>query len=278
MVIDYRKLNAKTIDDKFPIPNITEVLDKLGRNVYFATLDLTSEFHQIEMEEKSVPKTAFNTDNGHFEFKRMPFGLKNVPATFQRMMNSILKDQINKKCLVYLDDIIVFGISLQEHLKNLKEIFENLWKNNLKIQPDKSEFLMKEAGYLGHVISEKGIKPNPDKIVAVKNYPIPRTQKEIKAYPGLLGYYRKFIPDFAKLMKPLTKSFKEGSKININDDEYINSLEKSKILLINSPILQYPNFDETFTLTTDASNYALGAVLSQNKDGKDLPIAYASRT
>ena len=174
MVVDYRKLNAKTVDDKFPIPNITEVLDKLGRNVYFTTLDLTSGFHQIEMEKESISKTAFNTDRGHFEFKRMPFGLKNAPATFQRMMNSILKDQINKKCLVYLDDIIVFGTSLQEHIGNLREIFKKLQENNLKIQPDKSEFLMKEVGYLGHIISENGIQPNPDKIVTIKNYPIDR--------------------------------------------------------------------------------------------------------
>ena len=145
MVIDYRKLNAKTVDDKFPIPNITEVLDKLGKNIYFTTLDLMSGFHQIEMETESIPKTAFNTDNGHYEFKRMPFGLKNAPETFQRMMNAVLKDQINKKSLVYLDDIIVFGTSLQEHMDNLKEIFEKLRENNLKIQPDKSEFLMKEV-------------------------------------------------------------------------------------------------------------------------------------
>ena len=126
------------------------------------------------MGTESIPKTAFNTDKGHYEFKRMPFGLKNAPATFQRMMNAVLKDQINKKCLVYLDDIIVFGTSLQEHMDNLKEIFEKLRENNLKIQPDKSEFLMKEVSYLGHIISEEGIRPNPDKIKAIKNYPIPK--------------------------------------------------------------------------------------------------------
>jgi len=109
MVIDYRKLNAKTIDDKIPIPNITEVLDKLGKNIYFTTLDLTSGFHQIGMEKESILKTAFNTDSGHYEFNRMPFGLKNAPATFQRMMNMVLRNEINKRCLVYLDDIIVFA-------------------------------------------------------------------------------------------------------------------------------------------------------------------------
>jgi Reverse transcriptase (RNA-dependent DNA polymerase)./Integrase core domain. len=278
MVIDYRKLNAKTIDDKFPIPNITEVLDKLGKNTYFTTLDLTSGFHQIQMENESIPKTAFNTDSGHFEFKRMPFGLKNAPATFQRAMNYVLRNEINKTCLVYLDDIIILGTSLQEHINNIRRIFQILRTHNLKIQLDKSEFLMKEVAYLGHLISEKGTKPNPNKITAVKIYPIPKTTKEIKAYLGLLGYYRKFIPNFAKLTKPLTNCLKKGNKIDINDENYKQSFEESKTLLINAPILQYPDFEKTFTLTTDASNYALGAVLSQNIDGKDLPIAYASRT
>ena len=278
MVIDYRKLNAKTVGDKFPIPNINEVLDKLGKNIYFTTLDLTSGFHQIQMDEESIPKTAFNTDEGHFEFKRMPFGLKNAPATFQRVMNHVLKEEINKRCLVYLDDIIIFGTSLQEHMENIKRIFLKLRKHNLKIQLDKSEFLMKEVAYLGHIISRDGIRPNPNKIDAVKNYPVPKTTKEIKTYLGLLGYYRKFIPNFAKLTKPLTNCLKKGSKIEINNVKYRESFEESKKLLINSPILQYPDFDKTFTLTTDASNYALGAVLSQSVDGKDLPIAYASRT
>ena len=123
MVIDYRKLNTKTIDDKFPIPNITEVLDKLGKNTYFTTLDLTSGFHQIQMDNESVPKTAFNTDSGNFEYKRMPFGLKNAPATFQRAMNYVLRNEINRTYLVYLDDIIILGTSLQEHINNIRKLF-----------------------------------------------------------------------------------------------------------------------------------------------------------
>ena len=143
----------------------------------------------------------------------MPFGLKNDPGTFQRMMNMILRDQINKRCLVYLDDIFVFGTRLQEHMDNLKVIFEKLKEHNLKIQLDKSEFLMKEIVYLGHIISEEGIKPNSEKIKAVKDYPIPKNTKEIKAYLGLLGYYRKFIYNFAKLTKPMTKCLKEVARL-----------------------------------------------------------------
>lgn len=278
MVIDYRKLNSKTVDDKFPIPNITEILDRLGRNVYYTTLDLASGFHQLQMSEDSIPKTAFTSETGHYEFLRMPFGLKNAPATFQRLMNYILKDYINKICLVYLDDIIILGTSLQEHIENIQKIFQVLRQHNLKIQLDKSEFLRKEVAYLGHIVSQEGVKPNPSKIKAVKEYPIPKTQKEIKTYLGLLGYYRKFIPNFAKLTKPMTSCLKKGNKVDINHSDYRTSFEHSKELLINAPILQYPDFNKQFTLTTDASNYAIGAVLSQNYEGKDLPIAYASRT
>ena len=137
------------------------------------------------------------------------------------MMNMVLRNEINKRCLVYLDDIIVFGTSLQEHMENLKIIFERLKENNLNIQLDKSEFLRKEVAYLGHIISEEGIRPNPDKINAVKNYPIPKTTKEVKAYLGLLSYYRKFISNFTKLTKPMTKCLKKGRTIDIKDKDYI---------------------------------------------------------
>lgn len=246
--------------------------------MYYTTLDLASGFHQVKMHPGSIPKTAFNTDRGHFEFIRMPFGLKNAPATFQRLMNYVLRDYINKICLVYLDDVIILGTSLQEHCENIRKVFQKLLEYNLKIQLDKSEFMRKEVAYLGHVVTQDGIKPNPDKIAAVKNFPIPKTPKEIKQFLGLLGYYRKFVPNFAKLTKPLTNCLKKGNVVDFERQDYIKSFDECKNLLINSPILQYPNFDQEFTLTTDASNYALGAVLSQQINNKDMPIAYASRT
>ena len=278
MVIDYQKLNDKTITDKFPIPNITDILDRLGRCKYFTTLDLASGYHQIEVNEKDMPKTAFNVENGHYEFTRMPFGLKNAPSTFQRLMNHILKDLVGKECLVYLDDIIILGSSLEEHIQNLEKVFKVLQEANLQVQLDKSEFLKTEVEYLGHVVTPEGVKPNPNKINAIKKFPIPKTQTEIKQFLGLLGYYRRFINNFAKITKPLTKALKKGEKVNINDSEYKNSFEQCKQLLINDPILQYPDYDKQFIVTTDASNFAIGAVLSQKFDNKELPIAYASRT
>lgn len=277
IVVDFRKLNEKTIDDKYPIPNIADVLDKLGNCQYFTTLDLASGFHQVEMSPQDIPKTAFNVEHGHFEFLRMPMGLKNSPSTFQRVMDNVLRELQNTICLVYLDDIIVFSTSLQEHMVNLEKVFQKLRESNFKIQMDKSEFLKLETAYLGHIISREGIKPNPDKISAIQNYPLPKTPTEIKRFLGLIGYYRKFIPNFARIAKPMTQCLKKGSKITF-DQDYLDCFDKCKSLLINDPILQYPDFNKEFVLTTDASKLAIGAVLSQGPIGSDKPIAYASRT
>lgn len=277
IVIDYRKLNTKTVDDKFPIPNITDILDKLGRSTYFTTLDLASGFHQIEMNEKDIPKTAFSTDGGHYEYIRMPFGLKNAPATFQRLMNTVLRGLVGVICFVYMDDIIVYSTSLQEHYDNLAKILNALEKANLKVQLNKSEFLQKEVAFLGHIVNEDGVKPNPDKIEAIKNWPTPKTEKEIKSFLGTLGYYRRFIKDFSRLTKPLTQCLRKDEKI-AHTSEFLEAFEKCKQILTSTSVLQYPDFNKPFNLTTDASKYAIGAVLSQGPIGKDRPIAFASRT
>lgn len=277
LVIDYRKLNDITVGDSYPLPNITDILDKLGHSVYFTTLDLASGFHQLEVDPKDMPKTAFSTPYGHYEFKRMPFGLKNAPATFQRTMDNILQGLQGERCFVYLDDIVVFASSLQEHEDKLREVFERLQKHQLKIQPDKCEFLRREVAYLGHIISNEGVKPSPSKVDAVQNFPIPKSCKDIKAFLGLTGYYRRFIPNFSKLTKPLTSLLKKDVTFIWGEPQQ-KAFEECKHILTNPPILQYPDFSKEFVLTTDASLYAIGAVLSQGEVGKDLPIAYASRT
>lgn len=277
LVIDYRKLNQKTIDDRYPIPNITEILDKLGKCQYFSTLDLASGFHQIEVDQKDIQKTAFNVEGGHYEFVRMPFGLKNAPATFQRVMDNILREHIGVRCLVYMDDIIIFSTSLQEHLINLSMILESLKKYNMRIQLDKCEFLRKEVAFLGHVVTPQGVKPNPDKIKAIKEWPLPKNEKELKGFLGIVGYYRKFIKDFAKIAKPLTQQLRKGEKIE-HTREFVSAFNRCKNLLTSSHVLQYPDFSKRFILTTDASNFALGAILSQGPISLDKPIAFASRT
>lgn len=278
LVVDYRKLNEKTIDDRYPLPNISDILDKLGNCKYFSTLDLASGFHQIEMHPKDIPKTAFSVDHGHYEYSRMTFGLKNAPATFQRVMDNMLREHIGKNVLVYMDDIIIFSSSLQEHIETLRKVFTKLREHNFKTQLDKCEFLHKEIEFLGHIVTTEGIKPNPKKIEVIKNFPIPKTVTEIKSFLGLLGYYRKFIKDFSKITKPLTQCLQKDQRIDINNTEYKRCFEYCKTLLTHDPILQYPDFTKPFVLTTDASNYAIGGVLSQGNIGSDKPICYASGT
>lgn len=277
VVIDYRKLNEKTIGDKYPLPDITETLDRLGKCNYYTTLDLASGFHQIQMDKSDQEKTAFNTERGHYEFIRMPFGLRNAPATFQRVMDNILRGVQDEGCLIYIDDLIVYSSSLEEHIKKLREVFSRLQDTNLKIQLPKCNFLRSEVAYLGHVITPEGVKPNPGKIEAIKKFPLPQTQKDIRSFLGLFGYYRRFINNYAHLTKPFTNCLKKGHKV-IHDNTFLNAFETCKNILTNEPILQYPDFDKPFVLTTDASNVALGAILSQGPIGKDLPVAYASRT
>ena len=276
IVIDFRKLNDRTVGDSFPIPNITDILDQLGSAKYFTTLDLASGYHQIEMAEKDKHKTAFSTPYGHYEFNRMPFGLKNAPATFQRLMNTILAGMQGLQCLVYLDDIVIYASSLEEHNKRLREVFNRLRKNKLKLQPEKCEFLRKEVIYLGHIITENGILPEPTKLDAVNKFPVPKNVKGIQSFIGLAGYYRRFIDNFSKIARPLTKLTKKDEKFSWSTEQQ-NAFETLKNKLTTAPVLQYPNFEQEFIVTSDASDYAIGAVLSQGTVGQDRPIAYASR-
>lgn len=255
IVIDYRKLNEVTIDDKFPIFNQNSLLDKLGRAQYFTTIDMSKGYHQISINESDRHKTAFVTPHGLYEFNRMPFGLKNAPATFQRLMNDILRDYINKTCVVYLDDILIFSTTLPEHTIAIKNILKILQEKNLKIQIDKCNFMKKETEFLGHILTKNSLKPNPDKIKVIEKLEIPRTTKQIKSFLGITGYYRKFVKDYAKIAQPITKYLKKNVRLNVNDPTYIEAFDKLKQLISSHPILKYPDFEKTFTLTTDASNY-----------------------
>ncbi|KAL4127018.1 hypothetical protein QTP88_011216 [Uroleucon formosanum] len=277
LVVDFRKLNNITVGDKMPLPQIQDVLDRLGRSKYFSVLGLAQGFHQISLDKESRVKTAFSSDIGHWQYTKLPMGLKNSPPTFQRLMNNVLCNLIGFKCLVYLDDIIVFSTDLSEHDKRIREVFSRLRTHNLKLQPIKCEFLRKEVIYLGHKLTEKGVQPDERKIKSVKTFPIPTTVKEIKSFLGLTGYYRNFVPDYGKIAKPITNLLRKGIEF-IWTSECQEAFEKLKIILCNEPLLQYPDFEKPFIITCDASNYAVGCVLSQGVIPADLPIAYASRT
>lgn len=277
VVVDFRKLNNLTVGDAFPMPDITSILDQLGKAKYFSCLDMASGYHQISIHPDDKEKTAFSTDKGHFEFNRMCFGLKSAPATFQRLMNRVLQGINGYRAFVYLDDIIVISSTLQEHINQLREVFARLRKFNLQLQPPKCEFLRREVNYLGHVITEDGVKPDRAKVECISNYPVPRNTKEVKAFLGLVGYYRKFIKDFSKKSKPLTNLLKQGQEF-IWTDLCQDAFMFFRKILTEEPLLQHPDFTKPFNVTTDASNMAIGAVLSQGKIGSDLPISYASRT
>ena len=223
-MIDYRKLNDLTINDKYPLPRMDDILENLGKCTYFTTLDLAQGFHQIPMDEKSIEKTAFTVENGHYEYLRLPFGLKGAPATFQRMMDKVLMKYLYKFCFVYMDDIVIFSKSLQEHMQHIKLVFNELRNYNLKIQLDKSEFLRKDVPFLGHIITPEGIKPNPNKLKSIMKYPIPKTQKEVKSFLAMTGYYRKFIRNYAHIAKPLTKTLKKGEKVNCKEKNLLKPL------------------------------------------------------
>jgi hypothetical protein len=275
--IDFRRLNEVSVGDSYPLPNIQDILDNTGKARYFSVLDCASGYHQIPIRQEDRCKTAFSTPMGHFEYLRMPYGLKAAGATFQRAVNSVLRDSIGDRCFVYVDDVLVLGETLAEHHAKLRQVLEQFRKFGIKVEPDKCEFLRAELTYLGHVISEDGVKPDPKKIEAVIRFPVPDKEKDIKAFLGLAGYYRKFIPHFSTIAKPFTTLLTKEIPWKWTSEEQ-RSFDLLKSKLTEIPVLQYPDFQKPFILTTDTSGYGLGAVLSQGMVGKDRPVAYASRT
>ena len=285
LCVDYRKLNTRTVRDAFPLPRIDESLDALHKAKYFTSLDLMSGYLQVQVAQKDRQKTAFTTPMGLYEYTRMPFGLMNAPATFQRLMNTVFGDMHLSELLIYLDDVIIFSSTLEEHLKRLEHVFTRLRQHGLKLKPSKCHFLRKEVKYLGHVVSEEGVATDPEKIAAVKDWPIPKTKKEVRSFLGFTGYYRRFIRDYAKKANPLfalvgskVKPGKRSAVADVWTPQCQEAFQCLKETLISAPILAYPDFELPFILQTDASISGLGAVLAQEQDGKERVIAYASRS
>lgn len=275
LVIDYRKVNNAIQNDRFELGNIEDIIDSLAGAKYFTHLDLSQGYYQCEIDSESRPITAFTTASGQFQMTRLPMGLKISPSTFSRLMTVAMSGLCMEKCLIYLDDIIIFGKTLNEHNKNLISIFERLRGVNLKLNPSKCNFLKQELIYLGHFISAEGIRPDPSKVECVENWPTPKTADEVKRFVAFSNYYRKHIKDFSKISIPLNKLTKKGVPFEWTE-ECQHAFETLKLKFLNPPILDYPNFDKenTFKLQTDASGFALGAVLS-NQNGR--PVAFASR-
>ena len=275
--IDYRKVNAVTQKDSYPLPRIDDCLDSLGGNAWFHTLDLASGYWQCEIEEEDRPKTAFATHSGLYQFKVLPFGLCNAPAVFERLMELVLKGLNYERCLCYLDDVVIFGKSFDEAILNLAKVLNRFRKANLKVRPSKCQLFRTKCNFLGHVIQKDGISCDPDKISAVNNLPPPSNLSELKSLLGLVGYYRKFIPDFATIAYPLTKLTQKNVQF-CWDMECDNALKSLQGKLTNAPILSFPTEDDMLILDTDASLTGIGAVLSQVQNGTEHVLCYASKT
>ena len=289
LCVDYRKLNLKTLKDSFPLPRIDESLDALNGAKWFTTLDLASGFNQVAVADDDKQKTAFTTPFGLYEYNRMPFGLCNAPATFQRLMQSCLNDQIYQTLMVYIDDIIIFAETFDDHLARLDKALARLTEHGLKIKTEKCSFLQRKVSYLGYTVSDQGISTDPDKVAAVTQWKVPVSVKELRSFLGFASYYRRFIKDFAKKAGPLhdiqnhcLHELKESKRLKIPfqklwTSQHQTAFEQLKHLLTTAPILGYADFSKPFVLETDASNQGLGAVLSQEKEGIKYVVAYASR-
>ena len=274
--IDYRKLNDVTVKDSYPLPKISDCLDALSGGKFFSAFDLRSGYFQVEMEEADKEKTSFVTRSGLYHFKVMPFGCTNGPATFQRLMNLTLAGLNYKICLVYLDDIILMSSTVEEHLERLVLILERLRSAGLKLKPSKCKLLQKRISFLGHVVSDQGVETDHEKIRAVAEWPTPKSVADVRSYVGLCSYYRRFVKDFAAIAGPLHAL--TGKNVRFQwTTACQESFDELKRRLISSPILAMPQDEGHYKLDTDASNEAIGAVLSQVQDGQERVVAYASR-
>ena len=276
LCVDYRKLNAVTEGDSFPLPSIEELLLKVRNSKFFSTLDLRAGYHQVSVAPKDRPKTAFLIQDKLFEYNTLPFGLRNAPSHFSRLMSSILANVINTAVLVYLDDLIVLGSTVEEHTENLIKVLEILKSHNLKCSLRKCQFFQTEVEFLGHIISASGIRPMHDKVHAMRTFPRPKNNKDVSSFLGLCGYYRKFIKDFADISRPLDGLRKADQFRWDNDCQ--EAFDKLRNALSSDDLLAYPRFDREFIVTCDASSVAIGGVVSQIDDkGHDRPISYCSR-
>lgn len=275
--IDYRKLNDVTRKDCFPLPRTDDSLDALGGNKYFSVMDLSSGYWQVGVHKDDQDKTAFATADGLYNFRVMPYGLFNSGATFQRLMELILSGLHWSTCLLYVDDIICFSKTVDEHIMRLDEILTRIRDAGLKLSPGKCKFFQREVSFLGNIVSERGIATDPEKIRAVKEWPTPKNVHELRAFLGTASYYRRYCKGFSDIARPLHKLTEKG-KPYLWSDECQNSFDELKRMLTSAPVLGYPRQDIPFILDCDASGYGTGSILSQIQDGEERVISYYSKS
>ena len=291
---DYRLLNEVTVKDAYPLPVIDHMFAKLSQSSYYTKIDCFSGFYQIKLDQESKPLTAFSCEYGLFQFRVMPMGLTNAPATFQRVMNEVFKDLIDEnKVIVFIDDFLVHSPDRESHLKNIMAVTNRLKTNGIKVKLNKCVPLARNIKFLGHVVSHNSIRPDFEKIAAIKNFPVPTNLERLQSFMGLANQYRKYIKSYAKLAQPiyelmltnhLDSSYRnkngtiKSKRVTIEwNEESLVAFENLKSAICSDNVLILPNFEKEFVLITDASDKAYGAVLCQNVDGDLKPVAFFSK-
>ncbi|KAL0174660.1 hypothetical protein M9458_030628 [Cirrhinus mrigala] len=274
---DYRRLNEVSDFDSYPMPRVDELLERLGRARYITTLDLTKGYWQVPLSEEAKPKTAFSTPSGHWQYRTLPFGLHGAPATFQRLMDIILRPH-QTYAAAYLDDLVIHSEAWEDHLERLRRVLSELRRAGLTANPRKCHLALHEARYLGFTVGRGLIKPQENKVKAILEAPKPSTKTQVRAFLGLAGYYRCFIPSFSSIAAPLTDLTRKGQPDRIRwTEEAEHAFRIIRGALTTEPVLRAPDFSCPFLLHTDASDTGLGAVLSQVQEGEEHPVVYISR-
>ena len=277
LCIDYRRLNATTIKNKYPLPRIDDMLDQLHGATVFSKIDLQSGYHQVRIKTEDISKTAFRCRYGHYEWTVMPFGLTNAPATFQTLMNSVLAGYLDKFATVYLDDVLVYSKNPQEHLVHLELVLQRLREHQLYAKLSKCAFALIDMPFLGHIISAGGIRMDPAKVDAIMQWPAPRTVVQLQSFLGLANYYRRFVKDYSKIATPLTAMATPATKDWPWGEAQDAAFAAIKAAIATAPVIHMPNLQQPFVVTTDASNFAVGAVLSQGSGADERVIAFESK-
>lgn len=276
LCVDYRKLNAITVKNKYPLPLIGETLDRLGRAKVFTKLDLRNGYHHIRIAEGDEWKTAFRTRYGHFEYLVMPFGLTNAPASFQAMMNEIFAEFLDKFVVVYLDDILIYSENKEQHKEHVRQVLEKMRQHRLFANAKKCEFNKSEVEYLGYVVGQDGIKMDEKKVSTIRDWPLPQSLKDVQAFLGFANFYRRFIRNFAAIASPLTRLTRKDVQFDM-DGPPTEAFEALKTAFTTAPVLAHFKPGAQCILETDASDFATAAILSQKVHEKVHPIAFYSR-
>jgi hypothetical protein len=274
--IDYRRLNSITTKDSYPLPRVEDCLRSLGSSQFLNNLDLRPGYWQAEIMPEDRDKTSFVTRRGIFRFKVLSFGLVNAPALFQRLMDLVLSGMTWNGYLVHLDDIVVYGNTFEEHLDRFADVLRRTEQTNLKLNPQKCRLFQRQITFLGHVISAKGIAPDPEKVEAIMSWRKPRNVTEVRSFMGLCSYYRSHVPQFAELAQPFHALTKKHAVFRWTDSQE-HAFQRLMESLMSAPLLCAPSDEGGFVLDTDSSNVAVGAVLQQEQDGQLRVIGYASR-